>query len=53
MADAKREVVRWAFKRPLAQERAHIRREFAVRVGVAGCRDRACKRLAFRYDELE
>ena len=53
MADAERKVVGRAFKRPVPEERAHIRRKLAVRIGVAGSRDGTCKRLAFRDDELE
>jgi len=53
VADAESEVVSWAFKRPFAQECAHVRRKLAVRVGVAGCRNRPCERLAFRDDEFE
>ena len=53
VADAEREVVGRAFHRPVPEERADVRRELAVGVGVAGGRDGACERLAFSDDELE
>ena len=53
MADAKREMVGRAFKRPVAEERADVRRELAVGVGVARRRDGAGERLTLRDNELE
>ena len=53
MSDSEREMMSRPFHAPVFQERADIRTETAMGVGVPGRRNRSCDGFAFRDDEFE